>query len=287
MRARLRPAPPLGAVRSLAPKAQSRPVAADIEGVEPARSTSTHPSGAGAIRARRAVSLIAALAATVGLAACGGGGGSTSATTTTEAAAPIPAECKAPPVTVDVEAKGDHPAGAADFEVQDAVARRVAILPGEMAFEPSALSGLESKASVTPLAAYVLHMADFRIARSSLTGSGLATMVPGEGKTVATLSLVPANEQGFIEGAVVQDGELGYESRSSLRPLQLTVFSDGDTTPQAYTDVTGEATILHLDEKSICVAFDVTFSNGGKDVYVGKGTVLAPVVRAADSFFFT
>ena len=186
---------------------------------------------------------------------------------------------------MDLEAKGDAPAGSTDFEVTDAVARRVAILPGEMAFDPSALSGLESKASVTPLAAYSLYLADFTIPRSKLTAGGLGIVEPGDAKTVATLTLVPANEGGFVEGAVVKDGELGYETRSTMKPLQLVVLTDGGA-PMPYTDVAGQAEILQLDEEHLCVDVDVTFSNGGDEVYRAKGTVQAPVVRASDSFFY-
>ncbi|MFN8018718.1 MAG: hypothetical protein U0P45_11405 [Acidimicrobiales bacterium] len=219
------------------------------------------------------------------LAACGGGSSGGEAASTTEAPA-APAKCKAPPVTVDLEAKGDAPAGSSDFEVTDAVARRVAILPGEMAFDPSALSNLESKASVTPLAAYSLYMADFRVPRTELTTGGLGVVSPGDGQTLAVLSMVPANEDGFIEGAVVQDGELGYESRSSMRPLQLTVLADGNATPQAYTDVAGQVEILQLDDEHLCVDMDVTFTNGSDVVYRAKGAIQAPVVRAPDSFFY-
>lgn len=237
---------------------------------------------------KRRTPIVAAVAGALlvlGLGACGGGSEQAADTTTTAPA--LPAECKAPPVTVDLEAAGDHPAGAEEFEVTDAVARRVAILPGEMAFDPADLSGLEKKAGVTPLALYTVYLADFEIPRDELSGVGIGQITPGEGETVGALTLVPADEGGFAEGDVVTDGELGYETTTTFTPMQLTVFADGDTTGQAYTDVSGEATILQLSEKTICVSFDVTYENQGEVVYRGKGAVLAPVVRSADAFFFT
>jgi hypothetical protein len=218
------------------------------------------------------------------LAACGGDDDQAASTTTEPE---TPTQCVGPPTTVTLEAAGERPAGGETFEVTDAVARRVAILPGEMAFDPASLSGLENKAAVTPLAMYTLYLADFRLPDDELAGVGFGEVVPPAGKTVGALTMVPQTEAGFTEGDVVTDGEFDYELRTTLTPLGLTVFTDGDTTGQAYTDVTGQAEILQLDDESICVDFDVTYENQGEQVYRAKGVVQAPVVRAADAFFFT
>jgi hypothetical protein len=229
-----------------------------------------------------AACVLLALAMSV-LAACGDD--EPAASTTTEAS--VPEACVAPPTTITLQAAGERPAGGEAFEVTDAVARRVAILPGEMAFDPASLSGLENQAAVTPLAMYTLYLADFRLPDDELAGVGFGEIVAPPGKTVGALTLVPPTEAGFAEGDVVTDGELEYEPRTTLTPLGLTVFTDGDTTGQAYTDVTGQAEILQLDDETICIAFDVTYENQDELVYRGKGVVQAPVVRAADAFFFT
>jgi hypothetical protein len=224
--------------------------------------------------------------AVLALGACGGGGDDEAAPSTTTAP-PLPEQCVEPPTTVDLQALGEHPAGSETFEVTEAVARRVAILPGEMALDPSALSGLESKAGVTPLALYTIYLADFAVPEDELSGVGLGQITPPAGGTVGALTLVPTTEAGFVAGDVVTDGEFEFEARTTLTPLGLTVFTDGDTTGQAYTDVIGQAEILQLDEETICVEFDVTYENQGELVYRGRGAVLAPIIRASDAFFFT
>lgn len=222
------------------------------------------------------------------LAACGGGGGSDSSQGATTTAAPkVPAACKEAPVTVDLRAEGEHPAGSKTFEATDAVARRVAILPGEMAFDPADLSGLEKKAGVTPLALYTLYLADFEIPRTELSGVGFGQITPADGQTVGAITIVPLDEGGFAQGDTAVDGKFGYDLTTTLTPVGVTVFADGDTTGQAYTDTTGQVEILQLDDKTICMDFDLTFENQGETVYAAKGTVLAPVVRSADAFFYT
>ena len=225
--------------------------------------------------------------AVLALGACGGGDDGEAAEESTTTAPTLPAACQEVPVTLDLQAGGEHPAGSDAFEATDAAARRVAVLPGEMAFDPSALSGLQAEAKVTPLAAYVVYLADFEIDREQLSGTGFGDLDPGAGQTIGALSILPATEDGLAAGDVVMPGEPEYETRSTLVTLQLTVFADGDTTPQAYTDATGQVEVLQVDDETICVDADVTFENGGEMVYRMKGAVLAPVVRASDAFFFT
>lgn len=226
--------------------------------------------------------------ATTALAGCGGGGGSDEdAAPTTEPAAELPAECVGAPVTVEAVAAGERPAGSEAFEATDVVALRTPILPGEMAFDGSGLSGLQSKAEITPLAAYSVYLADFDVPREEIAGRALGVLAPPAGQTLAVLSLVPPTEAGLATGDVITAGELGYETNTSFTQLALAVYVDGSTTGMAYTDVTGQAEVLHVDDEQLCVAFDVTFENQGELVYAGSGTVLAPVVRSDPAFFFT
>lgn len=222
------------------------------------------------------------------LAACGGGGSSDSSQAPTTTAAPkVPAACKEAPVTVDLRAEGEHPAGSKTFKATDAVARRVAILPGEMAFDPADLSGLEKKAGVTPLALYSVYLADFDIPRADLSGVGFGQITPAKGQTVGVITIVPLDDGGFAEGDTATDGKISYDLTTTLAPVGVTVYADGDTTGQPYTETTGQVKILQLDDKTICIDFDLSLGNAGETVYAAKGTVLAPVVRAADAFFYT
>lgn len=244
------------------------------------------------MRSARAARIIVGLAAcTSVLAACGGGdsGGDSSAkaTTTTSAAPKLPAACKLAPVTVAMTAGGEHPAGSDTFEATAATARRVPILPGEMTFDPAELSGLEKKAAVTPMAAYTLYLADFDLATDLLEGVSPVPVSPTEGQTLGALTVLPPTEGGLAVGDVITDGEPEYETTSTLKNLSLTVYADGDTTPQAYTDVTGQAEVLAVDDTTLCLDVDVTFENQGEPTYALKGVVAAPVVRAGDAFFYS
>ena len=235
--------------------------------------------------ARVAAMVVAAALAAALLSGCGGGSSDTGSTTTAVGAAP--AQCKKPPVTIDLRAAGSMPAGSTTFEVTDAVARRVAILPGSMAFDASTLSGLESSAKVTPLAAYTLYLADFHVSHADLAGAGRAAPTAGTGDTIGALTLIPTDKGGFQEGDVVTDGKLGYTTNTPYAPLDLTVYGAGAGKPQPHTDVSGQATIVQLSATTICVDFDVTIDDDSGPVYTAKGTVLAPVVRAADALFYT
>jgi hypothetical protein len=225
------------------------------------------------------------------LASCGGGsddGADTDqAAETTVAEIELPAACTPAPVTVDARAEGERPAGSEAFEATDVVALRTPILPGEVAFDGSGLAGLQSKAEITPLAAYSVYLADFEVPRDEIAGRALGLVTPPAGGTLAVLSMIPPTEAGLATGDVIVPGELGFESNTTLVPLSFTVYADGDTTGMAFTDVTGQAEVLALTDDQLCVAFEVTFENQGEVVYAGAGTVLAPVVRSDPAFFFT
>jgi hypothetical protein len=244
--------------------------------------------GARGVRGIRGAALVriatVALVSTGLLAACGGGESDAGETSTTVAA--VPEACKAPPVTIDVSTAGDA-ATSSTFDVTNAVARQVAILPGQMAFDPTELSGLEAEAGVTPLTLYTLYLTDFEPPMTEISGASPNPVVPEGGQTSVALTLVPTKETGFAEGDVVTDAEVEYETTTTFTTLGLTVLRDGETVGAPYTDVTGQATILQLSPDTICVDFDVTLENQGELVYSAKGVVLAPVVRSANAFFYT
>jgi hypothetical protein len=227
--------------------------------------------------------LLALLAASTG---CGGSGDDgADATTTPEAGAPV--GCNGPPAVWDLRAGGERPAGDMDFTVTDAKARRVPILPEKMAFDPSELGGLESEAQITPLAAYTIYLSDDTIPSEQLSGSGDGLIIPGPGQTIGSITIVPSTEDGFATGDLVVDDVLTYNTSAELAPLGLTVFTDGDTTPMAFTAVKGGVEINYLGEDAICITVDVTVEDGAEMVYRAGGTILAPVVRAGSARFLT
>lgn len=218
------------------------------------------------------------------VAACSDGGGGEVAE---EPVGGAPEACIGPPVSMAI---GDDGAGNRPFAVTDAVARRVAILPGRMAFDPAGLSALQSQAGVTPLALYTLYVADFEIDREPLSEVGLVEVEPTTGQTVAALTIVPTDEAGLVEGSVVTDGDLGYETSAELRPLGLAVLRDEDRLGDQLDEVDeveGQVTVLQLTDDAVCLEVDVTVRAVGQVVAALQGVVQAPVVRASDAFFVT
>lgn len=234
--------------------------------------------------ARGARVLLGAAVGALVLAGCGGGSGDGAGSTTTTAPK-LPAACQGPPATFDLQGGGDRPAGGASFSVTDAVARRVAVLPGEMAFDPAALSGLEKKAAVTPLAAYTLYLGDFDLDTEAIGGVGATPIAPAEGQTLGAVTVVPPTETPLATGDAVAAGKPDYATNQSLATLSAAVVADGAPPKPAAGEVAGTVELLHVGDDALCAAVDVTVSDGGEVVAKVKGTISAPVVRAADAYF--
>jgi hypothetical protein len=235
--------------------------------------------------ARRTVGVVilaGTLVGLVGLAGCGGGGGGDAAATTT--APKAPAGCKDTPFDVQLGVgEGAKPKA---FEVADAAAQRVSILPGSMAFDASEMAGLTSKAKVSPLGQYTVYLSDDVIDTTQLGGVDEGHVADGSA-TVAAVRIAPAAEGGFVEGEVVAPtSELQYETRSKQVPLVAAIVPEGaDGAMQLTDDLTGTVTVLEVGEDDICVDVDLTIAGeqGGRI----DGIVEAPVIRAGDSFFVT
>lgn len=202
----------------------------------------------------------------------------------------FPAKCERPPFTMRLESGADPAAGGAEFEVTDAVARRVPILTGrdEPGQTQKELDKLEKQAAKSRLAMYQIYLADFRIPRRDLTGefSGAFPEIdPEPGKTIGTISLVPVRSRGFERGDVVRSGdELRYEIVTTFGTVGLGVFSSGSENGSGV--LTGRAKILGLDADQICV--DVALELTGADALVAaaEGVVTAPVVQAPRQTYF-
>ncbi|WP_421120584.1 hypothetical protein ACE2AJ_04520 [Aquihabitans daechungensis] len=241
------------------------------------RAPGSMPRPAG--RSLRVVLVAGALVALVG---CGGGGGDDAAATTT--APKAPEGCDAAPFPIQLGV-GEGTAGSS-FEVADAAAQRVAILPGKMAFDAGEMAGLTSQAAVSPLGQYTVYVSDDTIDTAQLEGNGEGSVADGSA-TVAAIRVVPAAEGGFVAGEVVAPtGELGYVTRSDQVPVRAAVVPKGSKEPLTVTDdLTGTVTVLEVGDESICLDVDLTIAGaqGGQI----DGVVLAPVFRAGDSYFMT
>ena len=200
------------------------------------------------------------------------------------------AKCPSPPVTMRLEAGGSAPVGGASFSVSDGVARRVAILPKAKAdfTDTKARARLEDQAAKTSLALYTVYLADFEIPRTELKGFSFGDIKPTGTGTIATLSIVPPTRKGFVAGAVVTSGTVGYDTTTSLAPIGLTVRSDRNASAALpYTTVLGQVKIIELTAKRLCLDIDVEVRNGTQLVTAARGIVAVPVMRAANSFYFT
>lgn len=243
-----------------------------------------------------------ALLAAVGLVlvACGDDGGGATEDPTDEATpggdggsggTEVPDSCEAVPLTMAVEAFGDHPAGAAEFEVVDAVVRRVPILLGvdAPAADAEELEAMQARAAESPVALYSLYVADFEIDRSVLEGYGFGDITPPPGGTIGVLSIVPPTEEGLAVGDVIDgDAEIAYETTTTFGTLGLMVLSDTRTSQDGYSAISGQVEVEALGDDVACLAVDVSFLDfDDQPVSRIAGTVVAPVVHADPSFFFT
>ena len=244
---------------------------------------------------RKVVATTAVAAALVVMAA-GCGSDSKDDSGAKESGPGVPEACKQAPVTVEMFPVGESAEEPSSFEVRRAVALRTPILPQAIAGDGSGLAALQSKAEITPLARYSLYLSDFVIDTDDLTGKDLGVITPPEGSTLGVVTLVPATEGGLSSGDVVVPGDLGYEPWHELQPLGLQVLpastatpTESDTEPAAEveteTETEGRAELLVLNDKQLCVDFDITVRGDGEIMYSAKGTVMAPLLRSAPAYF--
>jgi len=197
--------------------------------------------------------------------------------------------CRTPPLTVTVLPGPIGTAGPADLAVTDAVARRVPIVPrpADAPRDPATVARLQKKAARTDLALYTMYLADFPIPRAELRGGGFGEVVAPAGRTVVAVTVVPTARRGFRAGDVAEVAPFAYDATTTFAPLSLVTNSSGTRGTYAYDGVEGGVEIRELTEKAICLDLDVRFTRSGRPVASARGTVEAPVVRAAPSFFYT
>jgi hypothetical protein len=234
---------------------------------------------------------LVAVGLVVAAGACGGSddGRSAGGSSSGGSGGELPAACREAPVTMRLEALTDPPAGDADFEVTDAVARRIPILAGESqsTSDPDELAEQQAWAANTDLALFSIYLADFEIDRGLLEGFGFGDVDPEPGGTIGALAIVPTTEDGFATGDVARSGELEYDVNTTFTSLGLTIRSEEHDEPEAFTDALGRVEILSLDDDTICVDVDVQIENSGQPIAAAEGVIAAPIVRPPDSFYLT
>lgn len=224
------------------------------------------------------------------LASCGGNGGGGPGPGGGDGGQDLPAECPQTPFTMRLEADYEEALGGEEFTVQDAVARRVPILPGlEPTDDPDEIAAREEQAAQTDLALYTVYLSDAQIDRTAIEGFGFGLVEPEPGQLVASLSIVPSDEAGFEAGDVVDaDGDFEYDPTTTLAELSLIVSTAEEPQPfQAIDETEGQVEVVALTEDAICLEVDVEMSYQGELVAAARGVVAAPVVRPPSSLYFT
>lgn len=205
--------------------------------------------------------------------------------------ADAPAECdRRPPYTIRAEGLNEPAAGAPEFEVTDAVAQRVPVVPNAEGglLEGEAKEQADAEAATTDLATYAIHAADFPLDPEEFDGFGFGRVEPPADGAMAVVSVLPPTAEGMSPGDVITHGDPEFEATTTFATLGAYVqTSDRGPGDNAFTDMTGDVTILALDDNSICVRADVSVMDGDDPVAVIEGVIVADVVRVDDSFYLT
>lgn len=219
---------------------------------------------------RRLLTAACSMIALVSLAACGGGSDSGSADATSggtnvtrsvapdtkpAAAASLPAECSLPPVTATVQREGGSPAGSATFEVVDAVALPIPIVPNPgSTIEPAKVAEL---AATTDLLGYAMVLGDESITGKSARSVGYDPVA--DGKLRALVSVYPSSATPLAAGDIVTDGRTeGLSVPLPTIGMDLKTSEDGTNT--YLNSVVGQVEVLAITTDALCLDIDLSWT---------------------------
>ncbi len=202
-----------------------------------------------------------------------------------------PAECdRQPPYSIHAEGLGEPVAGRPEFEVVDAIAQRIPVVPNAEGglLEGEAKEQADAEAATTDLAIYAIHAADFPLDPEEFDGFGFARVEPPADGAMAVVSVLPPTAAGMSPGDVITHGEPEFEATTTFSTLGAYVqTADRGPSESAFTDMVGGVTILAVDDDSICVRADISVMDGDDPVAVIEGVIVADVVRVDDNFYLT
>ncbi len=206
----------------------------------------------------------------VSLAACGDDGSDTGSadgtdggTNATESVAPgtelagepLPAECSRPPVTATVQREGNAPAGSATFEVVDAVALPIPIVPNpDSTIEPADVAEL---AATTDLLGYSIVFGDELIPDESAMFVGYEPVE--DGKLRALVSVFPSSAIPLAVGDVVTDGRAEGLS-IPLPTIGMDLKTSEDDTNTYLNSVIGQVEVLAITADTVCLDIDLSWT---------------------------
>jgi hypothetical protein len=184
-----------------------------------------------------------------------GAPGTDAGATDSTAGEPLPAECSLPPITVTVQREGSSPAGSATFEVLDAVALPIPIVPNpDSTLEPAAVAEL---AATTDLLGYSIVFGDEVIPDGSVSFGGYDP--EEDGKVRALVTVIPASATPLATGSVVTDGRA--EGLSIPVPtIGMDLQTSDDGTNAYLNSVVGQVEVLAITTDAVCLDVDLSWT---------------------------
>ena len=218
--------------------------------------------------------LLAATCSTIvllSLASCGGGGSNSESADATNGgtkvaggvapdaepatAEPLPAECSLPPVTATVQREGSAPAGSANFEVVDAVALPIPIVPNPgSTIEPAKVAEL---AATTDLLGYAMILGDESITGESAVSVGYDPVA--DGKLRALVSVYPSSATPLAVGDIVTDA-LTEGLSFPLPTIGMDLKTSEDGTNTYLNSVVGQVAVLAITTDTLCLDIDLSWT---------------------------
>ena len=168
---------------------------------------------------------------------------------------PLPSECSLPPVTATVQREGSAPAGSATFEVVDAVALPIPIVPNpDSTIESAEVAKL---AATTDLLGYSMIFGDESI-------PGEPAMIGGyepveDGKLRAFVTVIPSSAIPLAVGDVITDGQAeGLRIPYPTIGMDLKTSEDGTNTYR--NSVVGQVEVLAITADAVCLDIDLSWA---------------------------
>ena len=254
---------------------------------------------------RRALALVAAVAALAFVAACGDGGnadpsaGSTAADAATtpgtvaadtvaasDVAAGLPSQCAPAPYTVVAQRDGEQPAGSEAFGVVGSAALPIPLVPnkaGALTTEQVAEQGTS-----TDLLGYVLFFGDEPFGPSDVSMfGGYAPTAQGMGR--GAISVFPNSTTPITVGDVLTPGALdALDMVTYLNRINLDFKAGPDELTSYLNSVEGSVTVLGLTDAALCLDVDLSwqYSRGSEPLgtLTVKGIFTAPLAPRTQPF---
>ena len=248
---------------------------------------------------RRALALVAAVAALAFVAACGGGGkadpttsNAAGAATTADTvaagdgAAGLPSQCAPAPYTVVAQRDGEQPAGSEAFGVVGSAALPIPLVPNKAGALTTAQ--VTEQGASTDLLGYVLFFGDEPFGPSDVSMFG-GYAPTAQGKSRGAISIFPNSTTPIAVGEVLTPGALdALDMVTYLNRINLDFKAGPDELTSYLNSVEGSVTVLGLTDAALCLDVDLSwqYSRGSEPLgtLTVKGIFTAPLAPRTQPF---